>query len=258
MFFNAPKKGYNAGEGPIRYLDGSSLARPFEAPRSQRLIMAAFVLVAAIIGGTFLFNLIDNITHAAERMRLTVEENLARPSSMESLPNLASLVGLDAEGIKTSFAESGWSVADKGALTDDESGNLDLIKLPDDVTEAQALLMYSTISDLSAADATLLLNGSWQFLWETGDAADMRVKYADFSSGNVESAVQTAINAEGFDASTATELAVDDSGNTFQEGTVDVDDATYHWRVSAISLSSIYDITGVPDDAVYVGIRLYA
>ena len=258
MFFNARKNGYDAGDGPIRYLDGSSLARPLEAPRPQMLAMAAFVLAAAVIGGVFLFNVIDNVTHSAERTRATVEQNLARPASMASLPNLASLVGLDAEGVKAAFAESGWSIADKGALSGDESGNLDLIKLPDDVSEAQALLMYSNVSGLSAADATLLLNGSWQFTSEAGGSANMRVKYADFSSGSVEAAVQTAIASEGFDPATAGEMAVDESGNTFQEGPVAAGDGTYHWRVSAIKLSSVYDIKGLPDTAVYVGIRLYA
>ena len=31
MFFNARKNGYDAGDGPVRYLDGSSLTRPLEA-----------------------------------------------------------------------------------------------------------------------------------------------------------------------------------------------------------------------------------
>ena len=100
MFFNARKNGYDAGDGPVRYLDGSSLTRPLEAPRPQMLAMAAFVLAAAVIGGVFLFNVIDNVTHSAERARATVEQNLARPASMASLPNLASLVGLNAEGVK--------------------------------------------------------------------------------------------------------------------------------------------------------------
>lgn len=258
MFFNARKNGYDAGEGPVRYLDGSSLARPLDAPRPQMVIMAAFVLVAAIIGGVFLFNVIDNVSHSAERAQATMEQNLARPASMESLPNLASLVGMDVEGIKATFAEAGWSVADKGALSGDTSGKIDLIKLPADVSEAQALLMYSNVSGLSATDATLLLNGSWQFTAEPGDYADMRVKYADFSSGSVEAAVQTAIASEGFDPATAGEMGVDESGNTFQEGTVAVADGTYHWRVSAIGLSSVYSIKGLPETAVYVGIRLYA
>ena len=47
MFFNARKNGYDAGDGPVRYLDGSSLTRPLEAPRPQMLAMAAFVLASA-------------------------------------------------------------------------------------------------------------------------------------------------------------------------------------------------------------------
>ena len=57
-------------------------------------------------------------------------------------------------------------------------------------------------------------------------------------------------------AEVTVESGVDDAGNTFQTGTIDVDGTTYAWRVSAIALSSVYDITGLPDTAVYVGVRM--
>ena len=47
-------------------------------------------------------------------------------------------------------------------------------------------------------------------------------------------------------------------GEGLEAGTIDVDGTVYSWRVSAIALSSVYDISGLPDTAVYVGIRLYA
>ena len=47
-------------------------------------------------------------------------------------------------------------------------------------------------------------------------------------------------------------------GNTFQTGTVDIDNVTYTWRVSAAPLSGKYDIKGLPSTAAYVGIRLTA
>lgn len=88
----------------------------------------------------------------------------------------------------------------------------------------------------------------------------MNVRYADFSSGDVNAAVQAAVAAEGFDPATVPEdgQGVDEVGNTFMTGTVDVDGSTYTWRVSAIALSEVYDISGLPDTAVYVGIRLTA
>ena len=57
----------------------------------------------------------------------------------------------------------------------------------------------------------------------------------------------------GFDASTASETAVDEAGNTFRTGSIDVNGTTYSWRVSAIALSEVYSISGLPESATYVG-----
>ena len=86
----------------------------------------------------------------------------------------------------------------------------------------------------------------------------MRVGYADFTSGSLEAAIQSAIASEGFDPATTPEggAGVDEVGNTFQSGTIDVNGTVYTWKVSALPLSNMYDITGLPESAVYVGIRM--
>ena len=258
MFFNERKKEYVSAGGPVRYLDGSSLARPFDLPKRTIAALCAFVLVAAVIGGVFLYNFLDTVLNASAREQASVEQNLARDVSYD-LPQLASLIAADDAAIRQAFADAGYTIYDNTDPNEFAAGGMDLIKLPSDVTEVDAALLYAQgVSNLSAADAAKLLKGSWTFTVSRNDYVDMRVKYADFSSGSVEAAVQTAIASEGFDPATAGEMAVDESGNTFQEGTVAAGDATYHWRVSAIKLSSVYDIKGLPDTAVYVGIRLYA
>ena len=70
--------------------------------------------------------------------------------------------------------------------------------------------------------------------------------------------VDAAIAAEGFDPATIAEdgMGVDEVGNTFKQGTVDVDGTAYTWKVSALPLSEMYDISGLPETAVYVGVRL--
>ena len=86
------------------------------------------------------------------------------------------------------------------------------------------------------------------------------VRYADFSSSSLEAAIQSAIAAEGFDTTTISSNGIDtdEVGNMFEAGTVDIEDTTYTWRVSATALSDKYDIKGLPDTAAYVGIRLTA
>lgn len=253
MLFYARKNEYDAGEGPIRYLDGSSLSRPLDMPKPQIAILVVFVIIAAIIGGTFLFNMLGSITHSAARSQATLEENLARPASSESLPGLASLLTLDDESIKASFAESGFVIYDMSS----DGGSLDLVKLPEDVSTAEAAVLYAQgTSNLSAAEAALILNGSWRITVDRGDTTNLSLKYADFSSGSVQAAIEAAMVAEGLDVTTLGESGTDDAGNTFQNGTIDVGGSVYTWRVSAISLSSVYDISGLPESATYVGIRI--
>ena len=69
-------------------------------------------------------------------------------------------------------------------------------------------------------------------------------------------ALQAAAAAEGFDLSTAGEPAEDEAGNTYLAGSMDANGTTYNWRISAIALSDVYSVKGLPETAVYVGIRI--
>lgn len=256
MLFEPQRKEYVDTEGPVRYLDGSGLLRPLDTPRNQLAIMAAFVAVAALIGGVMLYSVLDSVQGSAARAQASVEENLAREVTYD-FPNMASLIQLDDASIKQTFADAGFTTFER-TPSEDGSG-FELIKLPSDVSVAEAGLLYQQgVANLDAADAARLLNGSWTFTVERGDALGMRLRYTDFSSGSVEAAVEAAIAAEGFDASTASEIAVDEAGNTYRGGSVDVNGTTYSWRVSAIALSEVYSISGLPESATYVGIRMTA
>lgn len=258
MFFEERRKEeYTQGTGPVRYLDGSSLGRPFDLPKQAKTALVAFMAVAAVIGCIFLYNFFDTVVNAEAHERENVEANLTRDVSYD-LPQLTALMALDNETIKQTFADAGHTIYDKTS-EDNADGGLDLVKLPSDVSEVEAGMLYAQgVSNLSASDAAKLLKGSWTLDVSRKDYTDMRVRYADFSSGSVEAAIQAAMASEGLDADTSTlgDSGTDDAGNTFQAGTIDVDGAVYSWRVSAIALSSVYDISGLPDTAVYVGIRM--
>ncbi len=66
------------------------------------------------------------------------------------------------------------------------------------------------------------------------------------------------MQAEGLENTEITDSGVDDSGNTYQAGVVSTDAGTCNWRVSVIELNEVYDISGLPNTAFYVGIRLTA
>ena len=61
MLFNPQRNDYVDAGGPVRYLDDSGLKRPLTAPRQQMAVMAAFVLVAAVIGGILLHSVLDAV-----------------------------------------------------------------------------------------------------------------------------------------------------------------------------------------------------
>lgn len=252
MLFEQKEVTYAQGEGPVRYLDGSSLLRTGALSRQQLALVAVLVVAAAVIGGAFLLNVVDSLVHAPEREQAAIEENLTRDVAYD-LPQLTAYAQADDATILQSFADAGFATYEISA---DENG-FDVLKLPADVSAEQAGLMYvQGISNLSATDASLLLNGSWRMTVDRTSGTDMRVRYADFASGSVDAAVAAAIEAEGLSGATMGEAGTDDSGNTYQAGTVEVDGATYSWRVSAIALSAVYDIAGLPETASYVGVRL--
>lgn len=245
---------YSIEQGNIRYMDGSSLLRPMDMPRSQQIVMAVFVVIAVTIGIRLAAGAITAVNDSNTQNKASVEENLSRTVSY-NLPVLTQMADMDDQAILDSLSAAGYTVYNRTA---EGTAGLDLVKLPEDVTVADAAAMYAKgVGGLSASQAALLLNGSWTLTVDRSDTLTMAVKYADFSSSTLEAAIQAAVAAEGFQAA-STSTDTDEVGNTFQTGTVDIDDVTYTWRVSAAPLSDKYDIKGLPSNAAYVGIRLTA
>lgn len=264
MPFQRREVGYTDKKGNINYLDGSGLSRPFSMPIQPLVVVGAFVVVAVVIGYFIVQAFYDNTLGTTIANEAVVDENLARDSDYD-LPALTSIVGLDADEIRSFIAEGGYLTyeeTDEDDAEDEDSDSDDelyLVKFPSDMDLDEATELYTSgISSLSAADASLLLKGMWMLSasWDSG--VNMVVRYVDFSSGSLEDAVDTAIEAQGFDAESATVVAEDDSGNTYRSGTVEVDGVEYTWRVSTIELTEVYGIDGLPDDSYYVGVRIYS
>lgn len=244
--------------GDVRYLDGAELSRPLETPPRVRAIMLAAMAVAAIVGCLFLGRYFDQIMNEPIRQQQTLQENLAREVSYD-FPLLSSLMPLSDEEIMTALNDAGYTLYERTPVGTDPDGGFEVIKLPADVSLEEAGLMYvQGIDKLSASDAVRLLKGAWTLTVTRKNGDDMRLRYADFASGTIEKAVQGAMQVEGLENAEVTDSGVDDSGNTYQAGVVTTDNGTYNWRVSVIELSEVYDISGLPNTAFYVGIRFTA
>ena len=245
---------YTRKDGNIMRLDDAGLKRPLGMTRQAKLIMAALVVAGIVIGAMILNNTVYETARQAKLAQDSVETNIQREASADTLPNLASYVTMSDDEIKAAIEQQGFSIYD--ATTESDSG-ITVYKLPSDVSVIDAGLLYSRgISKLTASQATLLLNGSWQLGTKHDSGTTIVVRYADFKSTSAESAISLAMSKEGIEAGSVSDSGTDDSGNTYRSGTLEANGATYTWRVSAIDLSKIYDISGIPSPAYYVGIRL--
>lgn len=244
--------------GAVRYLDGSVLSRPLDMPAGVRRGALVGLIIAAVIGAIFLFTYFDTIVNAPARERETVNENIAREVSYD-IPNIASLMPLDDASIMSTLQATGATLYERTPVGSLPTGGFEVIKLPADVTLADAGVMYlSGIDNLSAADASRLLKGSWDLTVTRDGGYNINVRYAEFGAETVDDAVQIALESQGLTNDNLADTGVDDSGNTYATGTIEVDGASYTWRISALALTEVYSITGLPENSFYVGIRVTA
>ena len=249
-------RGYTNRQGNIAYLDGTPLKRPFSMPWSQRIIALAIVVVAIIIGFVLVNTFVISRWQAVQATEKAITTNLARPASIESIPNMVSLITLDDASVKAALVESGNTMLD---LTErDDSHDLTLYRIPPDMTTDDVLAYYMQgLNSLEAVDASKLFQGGWLFAADRTGVTSMVTRYADFTTGDPQVAIQNAILKEGFDTGAITETGEDDSGNTYTSGTfMREDEVTGTWKVSAIPFEDVYSISGLPEKSCYVGIRV--
>ena len=254
--FYSNRREYTDLHGDIAYLDASPLKKTSKMSAQQRIIALVIVAVAIIIGALFVNSTILTYMRDAAMLQQTIDDNLKRTPSIESLPKMVSVVALDDEGIIGAFQEAGYKTFDASAST--ESPDLVLYRIPDDMTVDDASLYFAQgIGNLNAAQASKILNGSWYFTSDRENGT-MVVRYADFSTNDPVVAVQSALKQQGFETDSITDSGEDESGNTYTAGTAVVDEHEYKWKISAIPLGDIYSVRNLPEDACYVGIRMTA
>lgn len=253
--YYANRREYDHTKGNVAYLDASPLRRPFSMPLMQKLIALVIVIVAIIIGAVFVNNTVLASMRESAEAEEAIAANLKRPGSLDTVPNMAEIITLGNDDVIVRFEEAGYTLFD--ASDPDDPDNMILYKLPDDVSLDEAAQLYAKgVSSLSGPQASKLLVGSWYFSADRNGGTSMVVRYADFDTSDPEKAVQKALEKEGFDPESITESGVDDSGNTYSMGTLDVDGSQCTWKISALPLSDMYDIAGLPEDACYIGVRL--
>lgn len=255
------QKDYVDTGGAVRYLDGGRIDKPIDMPPAQRIAMLAFIAVGVVVGIFLIMHAKDALFGNAERDAEETSANLSREVAYD-MPTLTSFVWADDDSIRQSFTDSGFSMYEYSEASDFPTGGFQTAHLPSDLAYEEGVALFDKgFSSLDCVDASLLMNGLWMFEADRTDGVGLRVRYVDFTSGSVEAAIDAAMAQQGFSADSLLAedgSGVDDVGNTFKAGTVDVDGTSCQWRVSAVPLADVYEISGLPDTAVFVGVRLTA
>lgn len=239
----------------IYYMNGESLSRPMTLPPSAKVGIIVIIIIAAILASVAFYMYFDATTNEPAREQARMQEQLDREVTLD-LPDLLSMLELDDATIDAQLKGTGATFFERSAVGTGE--DYEMIKLPADVTLVDAAAMYASgVSKLTPSQAATLLNGSWDLVIDRSNGLDLSLHYADFKSGNEANAISNAIAAEGLERGTVTDSGDNDGyGNHFTQGTIMINGVVYDWTVSSVALKDVYSINGLPDDAVYVGIRI--
>lgn len=249
------RSAYNA-DTPVHTLDGARLNRPLSPTRPVIICALIAALIACIFGGILVFRLYDSVINAPLHEQEALEAALAAETQLD-IPAIAPLMALDDRSIMDRFTAEGLTMMERTTPEESAAGTFEAVKLPADLSAADAALIYAQgIENASASQAVKLLKGSWLLQVDRTDGIIMRVRYGDFDANSAQEALATALASQGLSEDMAADSGIDDAGNTYMAGAQAAEDGTeYQWRISVCNLKDVYDINGIPDNAQYVGIR---
>ena len=243
----------------VYYLNGESLSRPLAIPPDIKKKRWIFVGIAVIIACLMLFFYFDQIVSAPARTEAEMHEMLSRDVATNP-PDLLKMLSMTDKKIKSSLSKTAtkndYAILDLSS--DKTPTEMNLVKIPSDVTEEEGSELYSQgLNNLNALQLVSLLNGGWDLNVDRTSGLNISLHYADFKSNSPSSAIAQAIAAEGLSRGTTSETGDDDGfGNYFSTGSIMINNIDYAWTVSSTYLSEVYPVSGIPDTATYVGVRI--
>ncbi|MBQ9067832.1 MAG: hypothetical protein IJ131_02065 [Eggerthellaceae bacterium] len=247
--------------GSVHYMSAPAVRRGMHIPGNIKLAIVGLGLAALLIASLIGMRIYNDVVNAPVRYAETIALAINEGRDL-NLPVLNNYVDSDNNGIREAFASAGYQTIDVDALyaregEEPDPNSIDLVKIPSDVPYDRSVeLFQGNLRRVEVSDAAHFLASTWRFTTYLADGVDLKVKYAHFTSDTIEEAIAAGIAAQGWTDSTFGESGVDQSGNTYQNGTVQMDDRVLHWTVSACPLDEVYNVNGLPENSYYVGARL--
>lgn len=243
--------------GTVSYPDATKLLRPQSIKGPGVFVVIVLAIIAMVIGGIMVYKAADSIYFSEVRKADTIQKNLELDSPYD-FPQIKDYIASSNALDVLSALNSKYTMVPLASEAESASG-FDYFKLPENATKDEGIAaLKKGIGGMDILAASKLLNGGWRITMDLANYQDLKIRYCDLKATSIEGAILNAIHTQGFDGDNCemTKEGVDESGNTFKSGTIELDDETYFWRVSALKFNDAYSISGLPDNAVYVGIRM--
>ena len=248
-----------AAGSTVVYPDDSGITRPLDLPRTQWIILGAILAAAILFAAIWCVRTVGDVLNYEANTKQEVSQVIRRGVALDVV-KLSDYVGKDSAAMQAEMAAAGLAIVDVTTVQANDTNAIDLVKLPSDMSAAEALLAYTKgVDEMPATEAAKFLSGGMKAQLGYTVNAHHRFHFSagDFAADDAAEAIENAIEVQGFDESTVIDEGVDSKNNTYKAGKTTIGDATYTWQVSACALTDAYDVDGLPASAQYVGVHLY-
>ena len=226
----------------------------YEDPRGLTILKVA-AIIAVSLGVLVLFVVGSMIIrNQAQANAAPSYVQALKDQSGQSIPNIVGYLYMSDDDIYND-ASSKYTVYQSSIDAD----GMSLVKLPDGIDAATMIEYYANgLTSLSLEQTCGLLRTGWFLTTNRGTATSVKIKYADFTSGSYNYAIESAMKSQGLTGTAITELSsgVDDNDNNYSYGTYTNEGTTIYWKVACCPLSQVYTVSGLPDDSLYVGVTI--
>ncbi|MDO4501932.1 MAG: hypothetical protein Q4D06_02005 [Coriobacteriia bacterium] len=238
----------------VTYIDAGALSRPQKITGASRAFAGIIVAAAVVVGGGCAYVAMDKLVLSGMRADAQVQEIIGQNLETK-LPRLKNIVSTSNEETRSYLKSEGATLVDVPASKQDEQ-QMDVFAVgPNSSAEHTADALSQGMSKLRNDEFVKLTYGTWRLDVEQKTGYTVRIRYADYGTGGMESAMSRAMESQKLTSKDVSESGEDESGNTYKTGTVRIGPRSYTWRVSVLPLKDMYKVKGLPEDACFVGLR---
>ena len=160
-----------AAGSTVVYPDDSGITRPLDLPRTQWIILGAILAAAILFAAIWCVRTVGDVLNYEANTKQEVSQVIRRGVALDVV-KLSDYVGKDSAAMQAEMAAAGLAIVDVTTVQANDTNAIDLVKLPSDMSAAEALLAYTKgVDEMPATEAAKFLSGSWRLTQQTSACA---------------------------------------------------------------------------------------